>query len=126
MMKVQETTPSEFALQLHYQSYSFREIPSIHFPYPLVNYIYFFSSYRSLTFVYPFGATLNVMKPAVAVLSTGSVCFPLNRPILAFYDVKVISCPDVPIMSLEELRAFTGDLLFFSLMLYRWRVGWLF
>ncbi|XP_023662128.1 intraflagellar transport protein 52 homolog isoform X2 [Paramormyrops kingsleyae] len=43
----------------------------------------------SLTFVYPFGATLNVMKPAVAVLSTGSVCFPLNRPILAFYDVKM-------------------------------------
>ncbi|KAJ7400259.1 intraflagellar transport 52 [Pitangus sulphuratus] len=40
---------------------------------------------QALTFVYPFGATLNVMKPAVAILSTGSVCFPLNRPILAFY-----------------------------------------
>ncbi|EHB00693.1 Intraflagellar transport protein 52-like protein [Heterocephalus glaber] len=38
---------------------------------------------QALTFVYPFGATLSVMKPAVAVLSTGSVCFPLNRPILA-------------------------------------------
>uniref|UniRef100_A0A8D0KBZ3 Intraflagellar transport 52 n=2 Tax=Sus scrofa TaxID=9823 RepID=A0A8D0KBZ3_PIG len=43
---------------------------------------------QALTFVYPFGATLNVMKPAVAVLSTGSVCFPLNRPILAFYHSK--------------------------------------
>ncbi|XP_072862574.1 intraflagellar transport protein 52 homolog isoform X2 [Chlorocebus sabaeus] len=43
---------------------------------------------RALTFVYPFGATLSVVKPAVAVLSTGSVCFPLNRPILAFYDSK--------------------------------------
>ncbi|XP_027477774.1 intraflagellar transport protein 52 homolog isoform X2 [Zalophus californianus] len=43
---------------------------------------------RALTFVYPFGATLSVMKPAVAVLSTGSVCFPLNRPILAFYHSK--------------------------------------
>ncbi|XP_034977720.1 intraflagellar transport protein 52 homolog isoform X1 [Zootoca vivipara] len=43
---------------------------------------------QALTFVYPFGATLNVMKPAVAVLSTGSVCFPLNRPILAFYHFK--------------------------------------
>ncbi|KAM3838860.1 intraflagellar transport protein 52 homolog isoform 1-T1 [Vipera latastei] len=43
---------------------------------------------QALTFVYPFGATLNVMKPAVAVLSTGSVCFPLNRPILAFYPYK--------------------------------------
>ncbi|KAM6319491.1 intraflagellar transport protein 52 homolog isoform 1-T1 [Podargus strigoides] len=40
---------------------------------------------QALTFVYPFGATLNVMKPAVAILSTGSVCFPLKRPILAFY-----------------------------------------
>ncbi|KAM8775123.1 intraflagellar transport protein 52 homolog isoform 3-T3 [Rhynchonycteris naso] len=40
---------------------------------------------RALTFVYPFGATLSVMRPAVAVLSTGSVCFPLNRPVLAFY-----------------------------------------
>nr|XP_033818996.1 intraflagellar transport protein 52 homolog isoform X2 [Geotrypetes seraphini] len=43
---------------------------------------------QALTFIYPFGATLNVMKPAVAVLSTGSVCFPLNRPILAFYHSK--------------------------------------
>ncbi|CAI9573054.1 unnamed protein product [Staurois parvus] len=43
---------------------------------------------QALTFVYPFGATLNVMKPAVAVLSTGSICFPLNRPIMAFYQSK--------------------------------------
>lgn len=50
---------------------------------------------RALTFVYPYGATLSVMKPAVAILSTGSVCFPLNRPVLAFYQGKVrgqISC----------------------------------
>ena len=47
------------------------------------------SLYRALTFVYPYGATLAVMKPAVAVLSTGSVCFPLNRPVLAFHQVKV-------------------------------------
>lgn len=43
---------------------------------------------QALTFVYPYGATLSVMKPAVAVLSTGSVCFPLNRPVLAFHQVK--------------------------------------
>uniref|UniRef100_A0A671Z3D8 Intraflagellar transport 52 homolog (Chlamydomonas) n=1 Tax=Sparus aurata TaxID=8175 RepID=A0A671Z3D8_SPAAU len=43
---------------------------------------------RALTFVYPYGATLSVMKPAVAVLSTGSVCFPLNRPVLAFHHGK--------------------------------------
>ncbi|XP_047659800.1 intraflagellar transport protein 52 homolog isoform X2 [Tachysurus fulvidraco] len=43
---------------------------------------------QALTFVYPYGATLSVIKPAVAVLSTGSVCFPLNRPILAFSKVE--------------------------------------
>ncbi|KAL7843350.1 hypothetical protein AOLI_G00248620 [Acnodon oligacanthus] len=42
---------------------------------------------QAITFVYPYGATLNVMKPAIAVLSTGSVCFPLNRPVLAFYQI---------------------------------------
>ncbi|XP_034254227.1 intraflagellar transport protein 52 homolog [Thrips palmi] len=39
----------------------------------------------NLKFVYPFGATLSVAKPAVAVLSTGTVAFPLNRPVCAFY-----------------------------------------
>ncbi|XP_051269966.1 intraflagellar transport protein 52 homolog isoform X2 [Dicentrarchus labrax] len=43
---------------------------------------------QALTFVYPYGATLSVIKPAVAVLSTGSVCFPLNRPVLAFHQGK--------------------------------------
>uniref|UniRef100_A0A1A7Z4J6 Intraflagellar transport protein 52 n=1 Tax=Iconisemion striatum TaxID=60296 RepID=A0A1A7Z4J6_9TELE len=43
---------------------------------------------QDLTFVYPYGATLSVMKPAVAVLSTGSISFPLNRPILAFHQGK--------------------------------------
>lgn len=43
---------------------------------------------QALTFVYPYGATLSVMKPAAAVLSSGCVCFPLNRPVLAFYQGK--------------------------------------
>ncbi|GAA6090616.1 intraflagellar transport protein 52 homolog isoform X3 [Tachysurus ichikawai] len=43
---------------------------------------------QALTFVYPYGATLSVIKPAVGVLSTGSVCFPLNRPILALSKVE--------------------------------------
>lgn len=41
---------------------------------------------RTMSFVYPFGATLNVARPAVAVLSTGSISFPLNRPVCAFYE----------------------------------------
>ena len=44
---------------------------------------------RALTFVYPYGATLNVAKPAIAVLSSGSVSYPLNRPVCAFYGLKV-------------------------------------
>ncbi|XP_068677841.1 intraflagellar transport protein 52 homolog [Montipora foliosa] len=43
---------------------------------------------HSLTFVYPYGATLNVVKPAVSVLSSGSVSFPLNRPICAFHSSR--------------------------------------
>lgn len=43
------------------------------------------SQQSNLKFVYPFGATLSVAKPAVAVLSTGTVAFPLNRPVCAFY-----------------------------------------
>jgi intraflagellar transport protein 52 len=40
---------------------------------------------EALTFVYPFGATLTVDKPAVPVLSTGSVSLPVNRPVCAFH-----------------------------------------
>ncbi|CAH8593501.1 unnamed protein product [Schistosoma turkestanicum] len=40
---------------------------------------------QALQFLYPYGATLNVAKPAVALLSTGSVAFPLNRPVCAVY-----------------------------------------
>ncbi|KAI8825976.1 uncharacterized protein EV422DRAFT_491623 [Fimicolochytrium jonesii] len=39
----------------------------------------------SLTFVYPFGATLNVQKPAIPILSSGTVSYPLNRPVGAAY-----------------------------------------
>lgn len=36
-----------------------------------------------LEFVYPYGSTLNVQKPAVALLSSGHISYPLNRPIVA-------------------------------------------
>ena len=38
-----------------------------------------------LKFVYPYGATLNVNKPAVPIMSSGPISFPANRPIGAFY-----------------------------------------
>jgi len=46
---------------------------------------------QTINYVYPFGATLNVAKPAIAVLSTGSISFPLSRPTCAFYEDKVNS-----------------------------------
>uniref|UniRef100_A0A3Q3X5C6 Uncharacterized protein n=1 Tax=Mola mola TaxID=94237 RepID=A0A3Q3X5C6_MOLML len=52
------------------------------------NFLCFVSLFTALTFVYPHGATLSVVKPAVAVLSPASVCFPLKRPVLAFHQGK--------------------------------------
>ncbi|EDV23358.1 uncharacterized protein TRIADDRAFT_57900 [Trichoplax adhaerens] len=46
------------------------------------------TSSPSIAYVYPFGATLAVGKPAIAVLSTGSTSFPLNRPVCAFHSSK--------------------------------------
>ena len=45
----------------------------------------------TLTYLYPYGATLSVQKPAVAVLSSGTVSYPQNRPTCAFYE-KVCVC----------------------------------
>ena len=42
----------------------------------------------TINYLYPFGATLNVAKPAIPVLSTGSISFPINRPTCAFYTDK--------------------------------------
>ena len=36
------------------------------------------------SFVYPFGASLNVQPPAVPLLTSSNVCFPVNRPVAAF------------------------------------------
>jgi|Transcript_395 intraflagellar transport protein 52 len=38
-----------------------------------------------LEFVFPYGATLNVQKPALPILSSGPISYPLNRPIAAVY-----------------------------------------
>lgn len=38
-----------------------------------------------LEFVYPYGATLSVQKPAIPILSTGPISYPLNRPVMGVY-----------------------------------------
>lgn len=32
-------------------------------------------------FVFPYGATLSVAKPAVPILSSGKIAYPMNRPL---------------------------------------------
>uniref|UniRef100_A0A915ACJ2 Uncharacterized protein n=1 Tax=Parascaris univalens TaxID=6257 RepID=A0A915ACJ2_PARUN len=43
---------------------------------------------QALSFVYPFGSTLSVNRLSTAVLSTGSVCYPINRPVCAFHQMQ--------------------------------------
>jgi intraflagellar transport protein 52 len=40
----------------------------------------------NLSFVFPYGVTLGVKKPAVPVLSSGHLAYPLNQPICALCD----------------------------------------
>lgn len=42
-------------------------------------------SHPSIQFLYPFGCTLNVQKPAVPILSSGNTSYPVNRPISAAF-----------------------------------------
>jgi len=41
----------------------------------------------ALSFVYPHGCTVNVQKPAVPLLSSGYIAYPLNRPICAVLEL---------------------------------------
>lgn len=41
-----------------------------------------------LHFVLPYGATLTVQKPAVAILSTGKIAYPMHRPVGAVWEKK--------------------------------------
>jgi len=67
------------------------------------------------------------MKPAVAVLSTGSVCFPLNRPVLAFHQPKVCVCAVILMIRLSHTCVqLTGpyfELQCLCLCLECWQVG---
>ena len=40
---------------------------------------------RDSNFIYPYGATLNIVEPAAVALSTGMLAIPNNRPICAYY-----------------------------------------
>lgn len=38
-----------------------------------------------MNFIYPYGATLNVVQPSVVALSSGTMAIPTNRPVCAYY-----------------------------------------
>lgn len=44
--------------------------------------------FSGMKFLYPYGATLNVVQPSVVALSSGSIAIPMNRPICAYHCVK--------------------------------------
>ncbi|XP_046739841.1 intraflagellar transport protein 52 homolog isoform X1 [Diprion similis] len=44
--------------------------------------------YIGLKYLYPYGATLNVVQPSSVTLSSGAVAIPTNRPICAYYSSK--------------------------------------
>ena len=43
-----------------------------------------------LPFVYPYGASLSVERPARPLLSSGPVSYPLNRPIAAMWETETV------------------------------------
>ena len=45
----------------------------------------FDDSMKQLEIVYPHGATLSIQKPAVALLSSGKIAYPMNRPVAAVW-----------------------------------------
>jgi len=46
------------------------------------------SDHTALSFIYPYGASLNVQKPAIPILTTGPISVPTHMPIAAIYTPK--------------------------------------
>lgn len=44
-----------------------------------------------LSFVYPYGASLSVQRPAVPLFSSGPVSYPMNRPIAAMWEAETVA-----------------------------------
>mmetsp|Transcript_41991 Transcript_41991/g.115889 ORF Transcript_41991/g.115889 Transcript_41991/m.115889 type:complete len:452 (+) Transcript_41991:86-1441(+) len=73
-----------------------------------------------LEFVFPYGATLNVQKPALPILSSGPISYPLDRPIAAVYNkanagricvIGSVRMFDDEFFELEKNRQMTDTLL---------------
>jgi len=51
---------------------------------------------EKLNFVYPYGASMNVARPARPLLSSGPVSYPMNRPIAAVWQSEAVKNPGAP------------------------------
>lgn len=49
------------------------------------------SSADQLNFVFPYGSTISVQKPARSLLSSGPISYPMNRPIAAVWESETVS-----------------------------------
>lgn len=49
--------------------------------------------HQGLSFVYPYGVTMNVSKPSIPILSSGFISFPMNRPVAAVWQDGGLSAP---------------------------------
>jgi intraflagellar transport protein 52 len=45
---------------------------------------------KQLPFVYPYGSSINVQRPARPLLSSGPISFPINRPIAAIWESETV------------------------------------
>jgi len=45
--------------------------------------------HSGLTFVFPYGCTINSQKPAMPILSSGYIAYPLNRPVAGVYSKQI-------------------------------------
>lgn len=64
-----------------------------------------------LEFVFPYGSTLNAQKPALPILSSGPISYPLNRPIAAIYPDPSMRKTGGKICAVGSVRMLDDDFL---------------
>lgn len=62
-----------------------------------------------LEFIFPYGATLNAQKPAIPILSSGPISYPLNRPVGAVYNPNKVAAGRICVLG--SVRMFDDDFL---------------
>jgi intraflagellar transport protein 52 len=45
---------------------------------------------QKFSFVYPYGASLNIQRPSIPLLSSGPISYPMNRPIAAMWESETV------------------------------------